>query len=647
MQRKNSYDFSKLPKTLSEPDNQYGGEMQQHSTAIISKTEEVPQLVMSQTETGGADEGIRDSRRSDYPNQSFSSELAVVSSERDSANNDNKGEANIKNTITSATSNQMPDTYASPIASTDYVGLEKIDPRLMDRVWRLNNLYYVINEAGELVKFKLREAQEYLLRNMHHKNILLKARQLGFTTFICIFLLDYALFNRNKLVGILAHTQGDATVIFRKVKTAWENFPAKIKEFLFLNAVGDSKSEYEFTNGSVMRIATSLRSGTYQAVLITEYGKLCAHYPDKALEVKTGTLPAANKGLVFIESTAEGEGGEYYDMVQDARELKRNKVPLTIKDFKFFFFPWYQNPANQVEADGVPIDAATNEYLDKLERDVLRKKLPQSYRNWYYLEWKTQKDKMKQEHPSTPDEAFLMSGNKLFPAEILDAQKKKYCHSPIRVDGNYLIYEEYVRGHVYGLGADVSMGIKRDSSTMCVIDFTAGRVVMTYKSNDIDPVAFAHEVKKGGLMYGGCLVAPEANNMGTTTCAILNQIYHAIYTQVREGLLEEKPTQKLGWLSTPGSKPRMMYELSEALYNDDLQVPDEGVLIEARGFNKEDSLVVKTDENTTRHFDKLIAVAIAWQLRNYAIMSREDPQRVAEVEMRREQHATRTKSTYR
>lgn len=524
-------------------------------------------------------------------------------------------------------------TYVNPIPSTDYMGLEKFDVRIMDRVWRLENLYYVVNEDGQLVKFKLREAQKWLLKNMHWKNIVLKARQLGFTTFICLFLLDFALFNRNKNIGIIAHTQKDATVIFRKIKVAWENMLPELKEFLHLSTTGDSKSEYEFSNGSFMMISTSLRSGTYQAVLITEFGKLCAQFPEKAEEIITGTLPAANKGLVFIESTAEGEEGHFYDMCTEAMELERTKRPLTIKDFKFFFFPWYQNPANQVDGE-VPLDSETEVYLKKLEMD-LHITLPQSYRAWYFLEKKTQKGKMKQEHPSTPIEAFISSGNKMFNGEKVEQMLRKWVRQPILVDGDFLIYKHFVKGHLYGCGADVSQGVKKDSSTIVVIDYTTKEVVLTYKSNTIDPVSFAHDIKKACLMYGGCIAIPEANNVGLTTCVTLAGIYQNIYTQVREGLTEEMVTQKLGWLTTIGTKPIMMNELSAAFDDEDLYIPDQGILLEAKKFNKEDALQVSVTPTTTRHFDLLTGCAIAWQGRKSATKGLMDPQQQAAIEARR------------
>lgn len=536
--------------------------------------------------------------------------------------------------------------YVVPVQSTDYKGLETIDPRLVDRFWRLNNLYHVINEAGELVKFTLRPAQVHLLRTMHYKNIILKARQLGFTTFICIFLLDYALFNRNKQIGIIGPTQVDTAVIFRKIKVAWENFPTAIKDFIKLGTVGDSKTEYEFSNGSVIRVSTSLRSGTYQAVLITEFGKISAKFPEKAEEVVTGTLPAVPaSGLVFIESTAEGEEGRFYEMAQDAMELARIRRALTIKDYKFFFFPWFQNPSNRVPGS-FPISPEVEQYIERVEKrcNVV---ITQEYRNWYALESKVQKSKMKQEHPSWADEAFLVTGNKLFNGELIEQHRDLWEQDPIEIQGDFLIYKRYVRGHLYGLGADVSLGVKRDSSTIVVIDFTTGEVVLTYRSKEIDPVMFAYDIKKAALMYGGCIAAPEANSFGHTTCVTLNGIYSNIYTQLREGELELKATNKLGWLSNQLTKPRMMFDLSEAIEENLIRIYDRGILLEAKTFNKEDSMSTTVTETTTRHFDLLTACAIAWQMRIYSTRGKADAQTEAAVEQRREERVHRTKSNWR
>jgi hypothetical protein len=59
---------------------------------------------------------------------------------------------------------------------------------LKDQKWRLNNLYFIVNEKSQKVQFKLRWHQQKLLDNLHALNIILKARQMGFSTFIAIYM---------------------------------------------------------------------------------------------------------------------------------------------------------------------------------------------------------------------------------------------------------------------------------------------------------------------------------------------------------------------------------------------------------------------------------------------------------------------------
>lgn len=259
-----------------------------------------------------------------------------------------------------------------------------------------------------------------------------------------------------------------------------------------------------------------------------------------------------------------------------------------------------------------------------------------------------QKGKMKQEHPSTPEESFISTGNKLFPGEMVDLMMRRWVKDPIETDGDFLIYAHFIKGHLYGLGADVSQGVSRDSSTIIVIDYTAGEVVMTYKNDKIDPVSFAYDIKKAALMYGGCIAAPEANNVGMTTCVTLHNIYPNIYTQVREDLLEEQITQKLGWLTTGGTKPMMMNEMAQSMQDSELKIPDRGILLEAKKFKKEDALTVQVTAGTTRHFDKLTGCAIAWQMRKFATKGLMDPAQEAAIQQRRAERSSPNRmNTYR
>ena len=84
-----------------------------------------------------------------------------------------------------------------------------------DPLWRFNNLYWIMDKEGSRTQFQLNWAQEALLNELHEFNLILKARQLGFTTLIQLVMLDACLFNQNIRAGTIAHRLDDARVIFR------------------------------------------------------------------------------------------------------------------------------------------------------------------------------------------------------------------------------------------------------------------------------------------------------------------------------------------------------------------------------------------------------------------------------------------------
>lgn len=248
-------------------------------------------------------------------------------------------------------------------------------------------------------------AQIALFRAMWFLNIILKARQLGFTTFICIFILDMCLWNKNIRAGIIAHTREDAEDIFlHKVLFVYNSLPPEIQSMV--RAERASARKLIFSNGSTIRVGTSLRSGTYQIVLISEHGKICAKYPDKAREIRTGTLNTVHPGqMLFIESTAEGRSGDFYKFCTDAQNSARMGKNLSELDFKFHFFPWWRHPNNKIDPQAVVVIPELTEYFAEL---ALKHQIQTdaAQRAWYAAKYRTQQDDMKREHPSTPEEAF-------------------------------------------------------------------------------------------------------------------------------------------------------------------------------------------------------------------------------------------------
>ncbi len=287
--------------------------------------------------------------------------------------------------------------------------IEEIKSKLGDQLWRLENLYWITDIDGRKIKFRMNAVQKFLYRNRWFRNLVLKSRQQGITTFVAVFFLDSVLFESNQQALIIAHTQADARKIFdSKIKFAFDNLPEWLKSQYKVNVDNMNVIKFE-TNGSSISVATSGRSGTYQYLHISEFGVLCVRYPEKAKEIVTGTLNTAHAGksVIFIESTAKGRAGYFYDYCQKAMLDKLAGMPLTALDWKFFFFPWHENPEDILDGD-VIITSEMEEYFKTLE-ERYGITLTKQQKSWYIKKKDEQSEDMFAEFPSIPEEAFKAS----------------------------------------------------------------------------------------------------------------------------------------------------------------------------------------------------------------------------------------------
>ena len=283
--------------------------------------------------------------------------------------------------------------------------------------WRLNNLYRIVDRNGDSIKFTLNAVQTAVYQQLHSRNLILKARQLGMSTFAVIYLLDEALFNVNLSAGIVSYSLEHAQHIFKRIiGHALDNIPKPLQPILGITQ--RSAREITFANGSFLRVDTTLRGGAYQIVLVSEFGKTCARNPLKAEEVVTGTLQTvAPQGRIIIESTGEGTDGFFAEMVTNSS--LRGNDNLSPLEYRLHFFPWYTEPAYQSD---YPItgSAATNDYFTSIEHEQ-NITITQPQRNWYLHQLAILQDKMRQEFPSTIKEAFLSSSDAYYFAQCLEA----------------------------------------------------------------------------------------------------------------------------------------------------------------------------------------------------------------------------------
>ena len=288
---------------------------------------------------------------------------------------------------------------------------------ISDQRWRLNNFYRVIDRNSNSVSLRLNHIQRDVLDNLHTRNVILKARQMGMSTFAVIYLLDTILFNPNVSAGIVSYSLEHAQHIFKKIiGHALDTFPARL--YPLLGITQRSAREITFNNGSSLRVDTTLRGGSYQLVLVSEYGKTCARNPLKAEEVITGTLQSVPiNGRVIIESTGEGSDGFFAEIVMSAD--RRKNESLSPLDYKLFFYPWMDEPSYQL-SETTKIDVTLIDYFTQIEQKTGRI-LTQEQKNWYAVQSVILGDKIKQEFPSTVSESFLSSSDAYYFAQAIEA----------------------------------------------------------------------------------------------------------------------------------------------------------------------------------------------------------------------------------
>lgn len=299
------------------------------------------------------------------------------------------------------------------------------DPR-----WRLNNLYTIKDKSGRAVQFTLNQAQEELFGELHYLNVILKARQMGFTTFIQLFMLDACVFNSNTAAGVVAHTREDAEAFFKdKIKFAYDNLDPAIRQRV--SSTQDSARSLAFSNGSSIRVGTSLRSGTFQYLHVSEFGKLCARFPEKAREVVTGALNTIEAGqFAFIESTAEGTEGAFFDLCDRAQKAAQQGQALTPLDFKFHFHPWWRDPGYTLDAP-VVLTSEDLKYFAELKAKGID--LTEGQKAWYVKKAGVQGEDMKREYPATPEEAFAAAVQGAYLAEQMTRLRRRggVCRVPV------------------------------------------------------------------------------------------------------------------------------------------------------------------------------------------------------------------------
>lgn len=515
----------------------------------------------------------------------------------------------------------------------------------------------IADKMGRLVPLRYNEQQLALWREVRRQEeaglpvriIILKARQIGFSTAVAGMFYYRATHRPLVKAEIVAHKADASTAIFNKMKMFQEEShpvlaplvkASNAKEMLFENPSTDYM-ERRVKPGmrSSIRIETAMdpdagRSKTIHLLHLSEM----AFWPksaDQTMNSLMNAVPPMPGTIVIIESTANGIGGRFYEEWQRAVQGQSPFVPL--------FFPWYgfTDYSMKPEDDFEPTEEEKELIADY---GVTDEQL--AWRRWCILSnCSGNIDSFHQEYPTTPEEAFIATGCPVFDVKAID-KAMRVAPDPIKVGrvldvnengehrakfqtqarGYLKIWQPPVDGVEYVIGIDVALGVKDgDYSVMEVIRKDTREQVAEWHGH-IDPDLLGTEAVFLGRYYNLALLAPEVNNHGIATVnAIRRYRYPRLYRRVKDGQVNDKTTSTYGWQTTQVTKPKIISMLTRVLRESATKIKSKAALSECLTYVVEED-GRKTSAQIGCHDDRVMALAIAYYVLDYRDYAEEAPQ---------------------
>lgn len=497
-------------------------------------------------------------------------------------------------------------------------------------------------KSGMVVPFRLNDAQRKLYAVAKRQQdagkpvrlIILKARQLGFSTLTEGLIFHACATRRNVNALIVAHREDATANLFRMSKLFYDELPAPVKpmlrasnaqELVFENP-SKLRSEREARPGlrSRIRCATAGgrgigRSDTLQCVHLSEY----AFWPDGA-DGKASTLagilqavPSLPGTMVVIESTANGF--EDFKERWDAAVAGEN-------DFEPVFFAWFENPEYSMPV--VPGTEWTPEERDlKAAYQLTDEQL--QWRRWCIANnCGGSLDMFRQEYPASPGEAFLHSGTGVFDNEQIVLRLERLPGPAGRgefADGEWTesetgaitLYELPEEGVPYVLGGDTA-GEGSDYFTAIVIDNVSGRIVAKLRQKYSEP-EYVRQIYALGRFYNDALVAIETNFSTYPVMKLQEMEYPNQYSREREDTYTQQMRKSYGFRTDRQSRPRAIANLVEVFSSHPEWFTDRELLEEMLTFcYNEDH---RPEALAGKHDDLVMGAAITYAVRHQQRMT--------------------------
>jgi hypothetical protein len=492
-------------------------------------------------------------------------------------------------------------------------------------------VFYIVNKEKKTVPFFLNNVQKSFLNDLRNaigehkagnrrgiKLIVLKGRQQGFTSFITAYQLAATITQRNFSGMTVADSADNTATIFEdKARFPYSLLPDPLKPSEKFN--NRKELHFDILN-SRWRCTTAGSEGAGRSKTINFFhGSEVGFWPDYE-DTMTALQGAFTTDCIqILETTANGYN-EFKKLWDDAMKSENNWKP---KFYEWWRTSEYRTPFISKEEEKAFKESVLNpgtDFYRKL-KVLLGKGLSWEQLNWYFEKRKDLKDKLPQEYPCNPEEAFLSSGNPYF--DIVKIEELLLMASPAKEIHGLAVFEEPQKKEIYIIGCDVAEGLEEGDFSHAKVFKASSWEEVAYLHGHWEPDVFGDKITDLAEKYNSAFVAVERNNHGHSTLATIYR-----YRKYRNIFMEKadptdraiipgtsKKASRLGWLTNAGSKFLMLDELDTAIRNDEIYIRDIETLRELRE--------VVTDEKgnvSINGKDRVAATAIAWQMRKFYSM---------------------------
>jgi len=429
-------------------------------------------------------------------------------------------------------------------------------------------LLLVRTREGWTAPLKANAAQRAFERRRGEKNIVLKARQMGLTTWAAARFFLKTITQPGTLTLEVAHTQEAAEEIFRIVHRFLDWLPEELREGPLRTSrmnvrqivFPEMDSQYRVVSAGDRNAGRGL---TVQNLHCSEI----ARWPGDPGETLAGLRASMAPGAeLILESTPDGVGGCFHE-----EWLKAGETGMVRH-----FFPWWMERRYRAAA----VDEGT---LTEEERELMARKRLDLEQIGYRRQIRANfRGMARQEYAEDDESCFLASGNSVFEMTAME------------------VWLPPLKGKEYVVAVDpAGGGSEGDYSAAQVLEMETGMQCAEFAGH-VGGLELARLVTALAAEYNQAWLVVERNNHGSGVLALVETVcgYRKIYRQGGQA----------GWLTTSMSRPAALGRLDAGLVEQPERFQSRRLLAECRSFVRRPD--GRTGARAGTHDDLVMAMAM-------------------------------------